>query len=70
MFKITGSAFKSAATANRAVLYTASECVGCFDRSAMAAQLRALAPGESVSFVALRFVGGPSNPPPIVLTRV
>jgi hypothetical protein len=68
-YTITGSSHHSAATANRAMLYTASECAGCFDRSAMSAAISALKAGESVSYPALRFVDGPANPAPIVITR-
>jgi hypothetical protein len=69
-YTITGSAYKRADTANRVVLYTASECSGCFDRSRMAAEVAALKIGESISYPALRFVDGPDNPPDVVITRV
>jgi hypothetical protein len=35
----------------------------------MAETLRALAVGESATFPALRFVDGPADPPPVVITR-
>jgi hypothetical protein len=60
---------RRAGTVNAAVRYTAPECNGCFDRHAMALAIEALADGQSVSFPALRFVGGPADPPPIVITR-
>jgi hypothetical protein len=53
-FAIAGSAYRRAHGVNRAILYTASECVGC---------------GESATYAALRFVDGPADPPPIVITR-
>jgi hypothetical protein len=68
-YTITGSRYQSADTASRAVLYTASECTGCFDRPAMKAAIAALAVGESVTYPALRFVDGPADPAPIVITR-
>jgi hypothetical protein len=68
-FSITGSQFHSADSPNRVVLYTASECVGCFDRTLMSHEVGALKVGESVTYPALRFDGGPSNPDPIVITR-
>jgi hypothetical protein len=68
-YTITGSHYQSADTASRAVLYTASECFGCFDRSAMADAISALAVGKSVTYAALRFVGGPADPAPITITR-
>jgi hypothetical protein len=46
-FAITGSRFRRATGVNRAVLYTASECAGCFDRTRMHDELAALAVGES-----------------------
>lgn len=69
IYSITGSRFAGATGTNRAVLYTASECAGCFDRTAMAGTLRALAVGKSATFPALRFVDGPADPPPVVITR-
>jgi hypothetical protein len=68
-FSITGSQYKRADTPNRVVLYTASECAGCFDRSRMAAEVAALKVGESITYPALRFVDGPKNPEPITITR-
>lgn len=68
-YSITGSAYKRAASPNRAVLYTASECAGCFDRTRMHDEIAALAIGESVTYPALRFVDGPDDPAPIVITR-
>lgn len=68
-FSITGSRYWRASSVNRAVLYTASECTGCFDRTRMHDELADLAVGESASYAALRFVGGPENPDPIVITR-
>lgn len=69
-FSITGSQYHSADSASRAVLYTASECVGCFDRTAMKLTISALKVGESATFPALRFMDGPSDPEPIVITRI
>jgi len=68
-YTITGSRYGRADSPNRVVLYTASDCVGCFDRSRMAAEVAALRVGESVSYSALRFVGGPADPAPIVIRR-
>jgi hypothetical protein len=68
-FAIAGSAYRRAHGVNRAILYTASECVGCFDRRRMHDELAALAVGESATYAALRFVDGPADPPPIVITR-
>jgi hypothetical protein len=69
-YLITGSAYKRAATANRVVLYTASECVGCFDRTRMHQEVAALEPGDSVTYAALKFQDGPADPPPVVITKV
>jgi hypothetical protein len=68
-FTITGSTYRRATGVNRAVLYTASECAGCFDRQRMHDELAALAVGESATYAALRFVDGPTDPAPIVITR-
>jgi hypothetical protein len=68
-FSITGSQYRQADSPNRVVLYTASECAGCFDRSRMSREVGELAVGESITYPALRFVGGPDNPDPIVITK-
>lgn len=70
MFTITNHpTMRRAHSVNAAVRYCASECIGCFDRSRMSAELRALGEGESATFAALRFVGGPADPAPIIITR-
>lgn len=68
-FTITGSAYRGATGISRAIVYTASECTGCFDRAAMHARLAELEPGDSAEWPALVFVCGPQDPPPIVITR-
>jgi hypothetical protein len=69
MFSIEGSQYKSAGSVNRAVLYTASDCHGCFDRQKMYYEIAALQVGESITYPKLHFLYGPANPGDIVITR-
>jgi hypothetical protein len=61
--------YRKAQGVSRVILYTASECMGCFDRTEMHRVLAALDIGESATWPALRFVDGPSDPPDIIVTR-
>lgn len=68
-FEITGSTYSRATGVSRVILYTASECMGCFDRTEMHRVLAELPVGGTAEWPALVFVDGPRNPDPIRVTR-